>query len=338
MSACAPEEGDAVAGAAQQRAGEQRRERVQREGEDERHEPGDHEREARALGAGRSAAARDEQLRGARGGQQRRRDRPEQGEVAGVEQLRRVAGHHRQVQGGDHPHRPGREARPPEPGPDVARHRWALHAPAPAAGRALGDGEDGDRRPQRQDERDEVAEHARRGRPLRQRAREQRPCAAAGALDEHRVQRRAAAIAVGLELDQSRRRRARDHPHRHPLDRARAEQPRRVLGRGEEREADGGHHEAGGDHALAPDAVRQLPAEQQRRYEHDHVGREDEREDDAREPEALAVDGVQRRRQIAAQQQREERERQDEEGPTGAFGHLTQLELPVFRRRSKPYR
>ena len=73
-------------------------------------------------------------------------------------------------------------------------------------------------------------------------------------------------------------------------------------------EADGGRQQARGDHALAPDAVRQLPAQQQRRHEDDHVGREDEREHGAREAEALAVDRVQRRRQVAAEQQREERD------------------------------
>ena len=329
------EKGEAMAGAAQHGAGEEGHERVQREGEHERQEPGHDERQAQRLDAGRAAAARDEQLRGARGGQQRGGDRPEQGEVAGVEQLRGVARHHREVQRRNHPHRGRGETRRARsrPGWRGAPTGAACASAHPTA--RLGDRHDGGGERQRQHERHEVTQHARRGRPLRERPGEQRTGAAARALDEHRVQRRAPAIAMWLELDQSGRGRTGDHPDRQALDRSRGEQPRRVLRRGEQRQADGGRHEAPGDHALAPDAVRQLPAHQQRGHEHDHVRREDQGEHGAREPEALAVDRVQRRRQVAAEQQREERHRQDQERPAGAFGHLTQVAATALRHWCK---
>ena len=194
-----------------------------------------------------------------------RGDGAEQREVAGVEQLRGVAGHHRQVQRRDHPHRARGQARAPEAGSDLGRHGGPLHAPAPAGRLRLGDRQDGDRGQEREDEGDEVAEHARRGRPLREHAGEQRPGAAAAALDDHRVERGALAIAVRLELDEPGRGRAGDHPDRQPLHRARGEQPRGVGRGGEEAEADRGGQQARGDHALSPHAVRQLAAQQQRR-------------------------------------------------------------------------
>ena len=123
-----------MAGAAEQRAGEERRQRVQREGEHESGKPGHDERQAQRLRAGGAVTARGDQLRGARGGEQRRGDGAEERKVAGVEQLRGVARHDRQVERGDHPHRARGQARAPEAGWDIGWHGGALDRQRPPDG------------------------------------------------------------------------------------------------------------------------------------------------------------------------------------------------------------
>ena len=65
------------------------------------------------------------------------------------------------------------------------------------------------------------------------------------------------------------------------------------------------------DHGPAAHAVRELAEEQQRGREHERVDGEDEREHEAVEAESIAVDAVERRCQVGAEQQRGERARDD---------------------------
>jgi hypothetical protein len=114
-------------------------------------------------------------------------------------------------------------------------------------------------------------------------------------------------------LDQRRRGRAHGGAQGKALHGAPDEQPRGALREREQREADRGDAQAAGDHAPAPEPIRQLAEDEERRDQRDRVDREDQRQLGAREAEALAVDGVERRRQIAVEQEHEQRTGDDDE-------------------------
>jgi hypothetical protein len=84
----------------------------------------------------------------------------------------------------------------------------------------------------------EVAQDARLGRPLRERAGQQRTGRAPPGLNEHRQQRGPLPVAARLELDEPGRRRAGDRADRQALHGARREEPRRAVREREEQESD----------------------------------------------------------------------------------------------------
>ena len=141
----------------------------------------------------------------------------------------------------------------------------------------------------------------------------------------------------GVELHERRGGRAADHSHGEALHRAGGEQPAESSRRAKSASptvavASPAERPAGG--RAGPTAARTGAATgraRARRWRRPASGRR------WRSRSAL-VDGVERRGQIAAEQQREERERQDQEGPAGAFGHLTQSAATALRRASKPPR
>jgi hypothetical protein len=122
---------------------------------------------------------------------------------------------------------------------------------------------------------------------------------------------------VRLELGERRDRCAADHRHRQALDGAGSEQPDNRVGEREQRQADDSGTESGEDDRTASEAVRELTADEQGRNQDDGVGGEDHGQHRARKSEPLAVDRVERRRKVRAQQKRgkptgDDRER---EGP-----------------------
>ena len=189
---------------------------------------------------------------------------------------------------------------------------------------------------------------------------EQRPCAAAAGLREAGEKGGALLLPARIELDERRRRGAADHPDRDALGRAGGEQPGGVACRREEDQADRGRCQAAEDHRPAAEAVGESAEQQQRWDQAERVDGEDRREHEAREPEMLGVDGVERRRQVDAGHEHEPADpdgeqrsdtrlatrrpagrtaRRDGPGPgaeTGASGHLVPPSLQVILGAGRP--
>lgn len=198
-----------------------------------------------------------------------------------VQERPHVRRHDGQEQRGHRPDRPGREGDPGELPPDLARD---VRAPdGPAAGRRPGRLRDSNEREgghDRDADPDDVARYEAVRSPLGHDAADDSPRGAPSGLRKPGHERGPSAGTLRLELDERSRGRPVDRPDREPLHRARSEQPRA--------------------------AVRQ-------REEDERVGGEDQREQGGREPEALAVHGVQRRREIGAEEHGAEHARDAEE-------------------------
>jgi hypothetical protein len=118
---------------------------------------------------------------------------------------------------------------------------------------------------------------------------------------------------LGLELDQGRGNGADGRAERQPLHGPRHEQGRGALRQRQQDQAERGDGQPAHDHRPATDPVGELPEDQQRRDQRHRVDSEDQRQRRAREAEIVAVDRVQRRGQVAVQQQHEQRAGDDHE-------------------------
>ena len=137
------------------------------------------------------------------------------------------------------------------------------------------------------------------------------PADAPGGLGEGREQCGVSPVLTPVELDEGSRRRTARHADRDALGDARREQPGDTGCEREQAECDRAHGQPAEDDGAAADPIRELAEDQQRRRERERVDGEDEREHEAVEAEALAVDGVERRREVRSEQEGGQRDRHD---------------------------
>ena len=238
-------------------------------------------------------------LSGAGRRQHDRRDHAEQRQIRRLKQLGGVRRHNREEHRDCGPqHRCG-EGDARERAADLGRDGGTGDLPAAAApAQRLGKAEREQGHEGGGGQEHDVGQPQRIRRPLGQEARDQGPGAAASGLRQPRQQGGAAGVAVGLEVDQRRRRGARGHADREALERAPGEEPGRALREREDDQAGGAGGEPHQEDDPPAQPVGELAEEHERRHEHEGVEREDGRQDRVREPESLAVDGVERCRQV----------------------------------------
>jgi hypothetical protein len=326
------EEPDSVARPGQDGGDEQERQRAERRRRDEAGQAEREQRDPGLLRPPRGDPVVRGHLGGARRGQHQRGDRAEQGQVRRAEQRRGVGGHDREEERDGGPEHGRRQGDPGERPPDVGGHRRARDLPAATAPPdRLRDAEREQRYRGGRGQQHNVGQPQRGGRPLGQQARDEGAGAAAARLRQPGQQRGPAGVAVGLELDQRRRRRARRHTDGETLERAPGEEPCGALGEREHDQPGRARAQAHQEHDPASEPVGQLPEQHERRNEHEGVKREHRGQDSAREPEPLAVDGVERRRQVHARHQHHPRDPDDHHRAGGAAGRDIPPRCPLRR-------